>query len=112
MDAMNLLKMILARAICDDMNCEDCKELFNTTDCPTAELDYDTRVDFVKSLLEKLNIGQTDLGKLDDINIDDLLKLVNEAAVSREEGNVDEPAILEDHPVDYRAIAEEIEMPF
>lgn len=112
MDAMNLLKMTLARATCDDMGCDDCKELFNTTECPCEEFDRDTRVNFAKSLLDKLNIGPVDLGELEDMKVDDLLKVINESMVSREEGNVDEPAMLEDHPVDYRAIAEEIEMPF
>ena len=108
MDALNLLKMTLARATCDDMGCDDCKELFNTTECPCEEFDRDTRVNFAKSLLEKLNIGPVDLGDLEDMKVDDLLKVINESMVR----NVDEPAMLEDHPVDYRAIAEEIEMPF
>ena len=120
MDAVNLLKMTLARSICDDMDCEECKECFNTEECPTSDFDYDTRVDFVKSLVHKLNIGPVDLGELEEMNVDDLLKIVNEVGSYREEqlGNVDEPTMLEDYPVqpiptiDYTAIAEEIEMPF
>ena len=112
MDALNLLKMTLARAICDDMDCENCKELFKTEECPTSEFDYDTRVGFVKSLLNRLNLGPVDLGDLEDMKVEDLLKVINESMANREEGNADEPAMLEDHPVDYRTIAEEIEMPF
>ncbi len=114
MDALNLLKMTLARATCDDFDCENCKELFNTTECPCEDFDYDTRMSFVKALVNRLNLGPADLGDLEDMKVEDLLKVIDEAMVNRKEqlGNVDEPEMLEDHPVDYRAIAEEIEMPF
>jgi len=112
MDTMNLLRMTLARAICDDMDCEDCKECFNVEECPCNEFDHDTRVNFVKALVDRLNIGPVDLGDLEDMKVEDLLKVIDEAMINREAGNVDEPAMLEDYPVDYRAIAEEIEMPF
>ncbi len=79
MNPVDILKSILAHYVCDSIRCDDCKRLFDMDSCPSDRFDYDTRCDFAKELAKVLQNGSVDLGEIQDLQVDDLLRVVQDA---------------------------------
>ena len=82
MKAVEYLKKLIAFSACDGVECTDCKRRFGATECPIDDFVLSTRTDLGKVFMEKLNVGPVDLGELEELNVDELLKLVSEITES------------------------------
>lgn len=105
MKAVEYLKNIIAFSTCDGIECDECKRRFNVTECPIEDFGLDIRVVLGKAFLEKLNVGPVDLGELEEPNVDELLRLVNEIT---ETYMPEEKPLRRVEPIRF----DDIEMPF
>ncbi len=78
MKAVEYLKKLIGFSICDIISCAECKEQLGVTECPIDDFQPRVRVDLGKVFAEKLALGPVDLGELEELNVDELLRLVTE----------------------------------
>lgn len=79
MDVTTILKAIFANELCGSNNCPDCREMFKLDkdryECPNDQCDFRTKREFIEKVIPYLNGATSDLGTLEDVNVEELLSL-------------------------------------
>ena len=75
MDVATVLKSIFAGCLCGSNDCANCYQMFGTDQCMSDACSLDEKRDLIEKIVPYLDNVKFDLGKLDDINVDELLRL-------------------------------------
>ena len=100
MDGLTVLRSVLARILCDELPCTECKNLLCSGEsCPNDVVDWEDKVTFCKILAQKLKIGPCDLGELEDVKIEDLFAILEDTGrqfeIQKEEDVAPEEPVFE-----------------